>query len=276
MIPYVYLFGQSHGGSTVLAFLANAHPEILSVGEVSRLGELLPDRWLRKTDRCSCGQAFYHCLFWNRALAGLAARGHGLSATDPFDYPRGERRPAERRLLALVEAMLDITGKRVFFDASKTVSYVPVVAKNPLFRVSFVDLYRDGRGVVTSWLNRASDKQPERVIRSWVELERQRQKALARLDPASVLRIRYEELAAAPRDVLRRFFAFLGVGTDVDATVGFKSKVEHHIIGNQMRLNSQETIVLDEKWRATWTPELDRAFEKSGAAAINRHYGYVD
>lgn len=276
MIPYVYLLGQSHSGSTVLAFLANAHPEVVSVGEVSRLGEILPDRWRQKNDSCSCGQPFYHCPFWNRALAGLAARGHGLTVTDPFGYPRGERKVAERRLLALVESMLEISGKRVFFDASKTLACAPVIAKNPHFRVSFLDLYRDGRGIVISWLRRVVEKQPERVVRAWVEREKLRRKALAALGPAPVLRLKYEDFARSPREELRRLFAFLGVETEADVTAGFKSRVEHHIVGNQMRLNDQETITLDEKWRAAWTPEMERVFTAFGADEINRRNGYAD
>ncbi|HWR98371.1 MAG TPA: sulfotransferase [Candidatus Methanoperedens sp.] len=276
MIPYLYLLGQSHSGSTILAFLANAHPEIVSVGEVSRLGEILPDRWLRKADLCSCGRSFYACGFWNRALAGLAARGHGLGATDPFGYPPAERETAERRLLALVEAMLDVTGKRVFFDASKALDYVPVIARNPHFAVRFIDLHRNGRGVITSWLNRLAGQQPERVVRRWVTLERQREQVRAQLPPGSVLRVSYEEVAAAPQTALRPLFACAGVAPDIDVSAGYKSKVEHHIIGNQMRLNDQESVRLDKKWRATWTPELERAFEKSGAAEINRRNGYAD
>jgi len=276
MIPYIYLLGLSHSGSTLMAFLANAHPEIVSVGEMSRIGEILPDRWLRKGDQCSCGQPFYHCTFWNRALAGMAARGCGLSVTDPFDYPPLEREAAERRLFALVESMVDITGARVFFDASKTLSYGPVIAQNPHFEVRYIDLYRDGRGVISSWLSRIATGSFEDVVRRWINQEKQRKSVVRGIAPAPVLKVHYEDLARSPQATMKKIFHFAGVQPDVDVTSGYKSKIEHHIIGNQMRLTPQETISFSESWRSGWTSEMHKEFERLGGSGINRKNGYTD
>ncbi len=276
LLNYAYIVGLSHSGSTLLAFLLNAHPEILSNGETSRIGEILPDRWIKKSDLCSCGQRFYDCPFWNRTLAGLAARGFGLVHSDPFDHPLEERPLAQRKLRAFVESALEASQKRVYADASKVSNYAPLLADNPHLEVRFINLVRDGRGVIASWKKRLQDAPIERVIQEWVRQEKHRRAQLQRLQPDRIFHLKYEELCSQPDAVLERVFAFLGVDAGVTVSAGYKTTVEHHVIGNPMRLSADESIELDERWRRELSAETLEAFAQSGAERINGQNGYAD
>jgi hypothetical protein len=274
VLPYRYILGMSHSGSTLLAFLLNAHPEVVSVGETSRITELLPQRWLSKKDACSCGQAFYACPFWNRTLAGLAARGHGLSEPDFFDFKPREKKQADAKLKALVESMLYVSGKRVLLDASKHTQYLPPILDNPYLDVKVVDLYRDGRGIVNSWRKNRPQGTAEKLTREWKRRERIRRETLAGVAPDRILRVQYEAFARSPRETLAEIFAFIGVDPAVDVVDGYKTQVEHHIIGNQMRLDTREAIVFDEKWRRELPADWQETFERVGGQAVNRQNGY--
>lgn len=273
--PYAYIAGLSHSGSTLLAFLLNAHPELVSIGEASRVGDFLPDRWKTHNDLCSCGKPFFYCEFWNRVLAGLAARRYGLQEGDPFDRPEAERAQAQRKWLAFVAAVLDVSGAGGFVDASKVSSYISQLTAHPGLDLKVISLLRDGRGVVSSWMKRLVDTPPEKVVEGWVRQELDRAAWLKPVPADRVLRVRYEDLCASPNETLVKIFTFLQVDPHVDAAAGYKSTAVHHVIGNQMRLTEDEKIVLDETWRTELDPQiLDRFAELGGE--INARNGYAD
>jgi hypothetical protein len=275
-IPYTFLLGQSHSGSTLLAFLANAHPEVLSVGETNRLEELFPSRWSRdRLDPCSCGQPYYQCEFWNRSLAGLAAAGHGLGHPDSFDFKPKDKVKAQSKLAAFVRSMLNTAGKRMFFDASKHYFCLPALVDNPELDVRVVDLYRDGRGIVQSWRKNNPQTPDVNLVREFRRRERMRVDVLKGMPADRVFKLKYEDFCQAPQDVLRAMFSFMNVDPSVDVTVGYKTTAEHHIIGNQMRLNTDESIRFDEKWRTTLSDNLSAVFKKI-AARTNAENGYAD
>jgi len=271
MIPYVFLVSMSHSGSTLLAFMLNAHPEVFSIGETSRVHEMIPKRWQNKRDRCSCGEAFYDCQFWNSALAGMAARGYGLGDPDFFRFDEGGLGVAHEKLRVFVEAALDVTGKRLFFDAGKWACCIPPLMSNPYFDLRLINLTRDGRGVINSWRKILPDAPLEKLILRWVQREDKRSDTLKRLASSRVLDIQYEQVAQNPKAAVQRIFSFIGVRPGVDTTKRYKSEADHHIIGNKMRLSPEESIRFDEKWRTELTAEDLNIFEKMGGMAVNPH-----
>jgi hypothetical protein len=274
-IPYAFILGMSHSGSTLLAFLLNAHPEIVSVGEVSRIGELLPARWQNGASLCSCGKGYFLCEFWNESLAGMALRGHGLGQPDFFKFEGREKREAQARLKAFAAAALAAGSGRVFLDASKHTQLVRPLAANRGLDLRVIDLYRDGRGIVNSW-RKNQDAEPERLIRRWLRQENLRKHALKRIRRGRVHTVRYEALAQHPEETLQGILEFLGVDPSVRVTEGYKSRSPHHIIGNRMRLDGQEEIVFDERWRQELPQEWYETFEAMGAGKLNRSFGYPD
>ena len=70
---------------------------------------------------------------------------------------------------------------------------------------------------------------------------------------------------------MARVFQFVGVDPG-GGTLDFRS-VEHHVIGNGMRLDSSSVIELDERWRSELSAEQLAEFDRV-AGRMNRKYGY--
>lgn len=87
-------------------------------------------------------------------------------------------------------------------------------------------------------------------------------------------RVHYEMLAQDPDVVMRGIFAFIGVDPSVQVSTGYKSTVEHHIVGNPMRLNDSEGIRFDEKWRKLWDDGMLDQFKRLFGDSMNKQNGY--
>lgn len=83
--------------------------------------------------------------------------------------------------------------------------------------------------------------------------------------------VRYESLCAEPETTLTRIFEFFGLDP-MRVELDFRS-VEHHILGNSMRLGSSSDIRLDEKWRSQLTDADLNIFDRI-AGKFNRRLGY--
>ncbi len=66
MATVVSIISPGQSGSTILAYLLGAHPEIGTVGEV---------RIACDNARCSCGASYEECGFWKNVTAGMKRRG---------------------------------------------------------------------------------------------------------------------------------------------------------------------------------------------------------
>lgn len=181
-IPYVYILGASHSGSTLLAMLLNAHPDITTIGEMSpgRMGDA-------DTYRCSCGQLIRECHFWarisermrgahpdfrlddfgtrfelpsspivNRLLhfehRGVALewlRDAALRLSPRWQKARGE---IAARCYALVSAVLAESGARIFVDSSKLAHRLKFLLQIPEFDIRVIHLVRDGRAVALTYM----------------------------------------------------------------------------------------------------------------------------
>lgn len=171
-LKYLYVAGMPHSGSTLLAFLANAHPEIATIGEADFVDKLLPHRWDTHRGKCSCGQKYFKCPFWNQLLAGMAVRGFGVGEPTFYDRSRKQKDIVDRKLHAFAASALDITGAKVFVDASKDPGLLPALVKNPLIDLHVLDLYRDGRGIINSWRKRNNKSSIGNLTVRWIYREK--------------------------------------------------------------------------------------------------------
>jgi len=322
MIRLAYILAASHSGSTLLAMLLNAHSDVCTVGElkVTNLGDV--DRY-----RCSCGQPIRQCRFWADVGANMARRGFSFDITDARTafrsvdtaYTRGLLRPLHRGLLleglrgaalrlspawrtglpeiqrrnvAIVETLCELTGARIVVDSSKVGLRLKYLLRNSQLDVRVIRLIRDGRAVALTYTDPANyadatdptlrgggtggDRADERLsiaeaAREWRRSNEEAEHILASLDHSRWIEIRYEQLCTDPEATLARLFAFLGVDP-TQITRDFRS-ADHHVLGNGMRLDSTWEIRLDERWRAALTQQDLRAFD-SRARKVNRRYGY--
>ena len=323
MTKLVYLLAPSHSGSTLLAMLLGRHPELCTVGELkaTSLGDV--NRY-----RCSCGSLILECPFWQRVTEGMAARGFDYTVVDartdvrsgmpPYVKrllsplhrgalmeglrdaalacsPTWRRRLPEiqRRNLALVSTVLEITGKKALVDSSKIGIRLKYLLRTPGLDVRVVRFIRDGRGVALTYMDPAQfadtrnpdlrqggmggDRSHQRLrmeqaAREWRRSTEEAEHIVNRLGRDKVVEARYEDLCRNPVATLRPIFEFIGVDPDA-ASLDFRS-IEHHIVGNGMRLDTTTEIQLDERWR-TALSSSDLADFDAVAGSLRRRLGYV-
>lgn len=186
MTRLAYILAASHSGSTLLAMLLNAHPDVCSVGELKATGLGDVERY-----RCSCGELIRRCAFWRRVSEGMARRGiefditaagthfsaGGSAYTTRLLRPLHRGRlleaardvalrlsPAwraaypkvQRRNAALAETLCELTGARVVVDSSKVGLRLKYLLRNPDLDVRVIRLIRDGRAVALTYTDPAS------------------------------------------------------------------------------------------------------------------------
>jgi len=184
-IDYVYILGASHSGSTLLAMLLNAHPDVATIGESApgRLGDV-------ESYRCSCGALMRQCPFWREVTRRMRELGHDFDLEDfGTSFERFSRGLVARALRAehrgplletvrdlilsssprwrrarprimqrcrdLAAAVLDITGARVFADSSKLARRLKLLLRIPEVNVKVVHLVRDGRAVALTYVRQS-------------------------------------------------------------------------------------------------------------------------
>jgi hypothetical protein len=179
-----YILAASHSGSTLLAMLLGAHPDLCTVGELkaTNLGD--PNRY-----RCSCHQPISQCDFWREISARMAAKGlpdfsicdartsilhienaycqrllsplhrgafwEALRDTGLMLSPAWRQHFAEtsRRNVALVQSLHEVTGARWVVDSSKIALRLKYLLRQPETEVKILRLIRDGRAVSLTYLN---------------------------------------------------------------------------------------------------------------------------
>jgi hypothetical protein len=299
---FLYIVGTSFTGSTLLSFLLNLHPQIVSVGESDPNFSNTEDP---NQYPCSCGATLSGCPFWTAVGTEMADRGmrfdpehwrmsfipegriaRRLLAGDRADVLRsalavhvpvlGSRdRSVARRNEALVASARSVTGKPVFADASKDVSRARLLDRTTALHPYVVHLVRDSLGFVASKKSRA-DKNPQgarigNATRFWNRRSAQAERLFAALPPERRVRVRYEDLCADPEREFGRICEMLELER-LPGPYEFLAG-DHHIIGNRMRLSSSSEITLDERWREVLTEEEAETVRRS----TSRHrqvFGY--
>lgn len=301
MTPFAYITSANYSGSTLLTFLLNAHPAIVTIGELKGAAKD-PD-----THLCSCGKPIGHCAFWSEIVERLHKQGVMFDHRDVWSqcgyripdasfanrvvshrYRGGllelARRtfinlsPACRRHFARIdrtneafaEAALATSDRQVFLDGSKDPNRLAYLKRLTNLQIKVIYMIRDGRGVMNSMMKRLKCT-PEVAAAEWVAREGEIRKLLPHFPAVDQIMIRYEDLCGEPDATMERIFSFLGVDPDA-ATRDFRA-VSHHILGNAMRFESTSEIKLDTKWKNTLTPDQLAVFERIGGG-LNRQYGY--
>jgi len=193
----------------------------------------------------------------------------------------------------LVEAVMAYYGARVFVDKGNTALRLKYLSRIPSFDLKVIRLIRDGRAVALTYMDpadfadardaglrgggsggdRRDERLPmERAAHEWRRCNEEAEHALRRMDRSRWMEVRYEELCTNPDATLDRVFTFLGL--DPERRIRDFRSVEHHVVGNGMRLDGTSEIRLDERWREVLTEQDLRTFN-AVAGDMNRRYGYL-
>jgi hypothetical protein len=298
ILPLVYIYSAAHSGSTLLAMQLAKHPEIATVGELSGT----PYR-ARPGYKCSCGRELQECGFWHEVSAAMARRGFSYSATTAETDIRNASNPFARRLLkpmhrgpllelardvgmllapgcrfhirhhqnlkaALVESIVECTGKPWVIDSSKSGVQLKYHLRNPRLDVKVIWLVRDGRGVALSIRRNQGASLPHAAYH-WRRRNEEAGAVVGRLDPSRWTQVRYEALCAEPQRTLERLWQFIGVAPSING----HAAPQYHVLGHISRLNGAASIQLNEKWRTELSADDLRTFEVV-AGPLNRKLGY--
>lgn len=301
MTDWAYILSPSYSGSTLLTFLLAGHPEVATIGELkaSAMGDV--DSYV-----CSCGMRIRECSFWQRVGEELAHRRLSFDLSDfgtRFRLPkrpladrfmrsrfrgrvfesardlalrvlpgarRGYRRIIDRNR-TLSEVILHIQGGTIFLDGSKEPIRLKYLLGSAFCDIKVIYLIRDGRGTANSYMKHYSTSMPT-AAREWRLTHEAIDRLVSCLPAGSWIKVHYEELCRDADGTLASIFAFLGL--DAARAVRDYQSVEHHILGNSMRLRGTSEIRLDEKWKATLTPTDIETFQRL-AGDLNRRYGYT-
>lgn len=279
-IRYVCMPGSPYTGSTLLGFLLNNHPDCASIGAATGLTARID----LATYVCSCGEPFKECGFWARVAArtrelgqpvsvyetdywnthvrishrrwlnGVLIRSLGNSAVNAardavlwrLGPIRRLRSQARRSTWSLARSVLEATGKSVFVDTARDHQRPKYLAAEPMLDLKVIHLVRDPRGNVAS-IRKHTGADVPRAARQWRHYNQEADRVRGSLPPESSMRVHYEELCADPQATLDHIARFVGV--EPAPIPPDLEEVEHHIIGNSMRLKGVGEIREDRSWR---------------------------
>jgi len=198
----------------------------------------------------------------------------------------------QTRNQTLLECIAHRTRVNTIVDSSKIGIRLKYLLKNPHIDVKVIRVIRDGRAVSLTYLNPASfadaadpvlrqggmggnrDSEKlsmENAANDWLRSIQEADAIIKTLPRNQWTQVRYEQLCSAPEQTLKKLFSFIGVNSEL-IPASFRS-VEHHIVGNGMRLDSTDEIILDERWKTELSDADLRTFN-SIAGKTNHCLGY--
>jgi Sulfotransferase family len=304
-VRYVCMPGSPYTGSTLLGFLLDSHPACASIGAATGLTSRID----LETYRCSCGDRFLDCAFWQRVAARTAELGRPVTVfrTDYWnthvrlsrrrwlngvlirslgnaslnaarDAVIGRAGPIRRRMTearraswGLARAVLDVTGASVFVDTARDHQRPRYLQGDPTLDVKVIHLVRDPRGNTAS-IVKHTGVDVATAARQWRHYNREADRVREGFAPETWMRLRYEDLCADPQGTLDRIAAFVGV--EPSALPTDLGTVEHHVIGNSMRLKGVGEIREDDAWKRTLT-EADLRVIARATASVSHRLGYA-
>jgi len=156
-----------------------------------------------------------------------------------------------------------------------------------------IRLIRDGRAVALTYMDPAGfadakdpslraggmggDRLGERLTmaqgaREWRRSNEEAEHVLAGLDRSRWTQVRYEQLCTDTDATLDRLFTFLGL--DPARRIQDFRSVDHHVVGNGMRLDATSAVELDERWKNVVTSKHLEEFATVSGRTLTR-YGYA-
>jgi hypothetical protein len=251
----IFIASTSHSGSTLLDLMLNAHPEIVSVGELKQIGRYARlARKLQRISRCTCGAAnLEECPFWRCVDDMLVARtGRGLADLNMEDYADTETFNADNAVL--YGAISAISQKTCIVDSSKHLNRLELLIDNADLDVFPIFLLRNPKGQISSALRKTAKPEENaygfmRLIASYVWTNYRIQRLVAGR-PHAVLH--YEQLIADPVATLTSLMQMLGL-TFHPRQLEWARHERHNIGGNRMRFETSSELKRDEQWRRELT-----------------------
>lgn len=199
----------------------------------------------------------------------------------------------QQRNADYARSIAEQAGVETVVDSSKIGIRLKYLLKNPDLDIKVIWVVRDGRGVSLAYKNPseyADAKDPkhrgggagktqeinrdvELGAHEWLRCNTETQNVLATMDKRNWIKVHYEDICNDTVNTLNKMFDFIGVDSN-KKRLDFKT-VDHHVVGNGMRLDDSEVIQLDQRWKKQLTEnELSKYFEVVGQ--YHKSLGYTD
>ncbi len=197
------------------------------------------------------------------------------------------------RNLAFIQSVSAVTGKGIIVDSSKIGIRLKYLLRIPEIDVRVIRVVRDGRGVALTYIDpyrfadasdpvlkgggTGQDRDKERLsitaaAHEWKRSNEEAEAILRVLPPEQWVQVHYEDLCLEPEKTLARLFRF--IGADPEKMILDFRTVEHHVVGNGMRLDSTSEILLDERWKTELDATQLKTFQAI-AGKLNARLGYT-
>jgi hypothetical protein len=250
----IYIAGAAHSGSTLLDLMLNAHPDIVSVGEVLKLNRQLAyrDPARRIYAPCSCGApSLLQCKFWS-AVDAETRRVAGKSLSELDVLGDGERDPRRAPNVILFKAIAAVSGKNFIVDSSKMPRRLNHLMQFPELEIYPVHLVRDPKGQIASVMRKHGG-----FLKNILRYELVQEQIRRRLKSVPHSVVRYEDLVRDPERTLNGILHPLGLSFD-RRQLSWAEADKHIVAGNHMRRETTSSLVLDERWRERLTARQQR------------------
>jgi len=184
--------------------------------------------------------------------------------------------PSQREALVNKVILYDTVARqrcaKLLIDSSKNAREAVELHRLLPGNMKVVLLVRDGRGVFLS--RRKSGISQRESLRGWMNYYRRSLPLLEkRINAEDLLILRYEDLAANPKEFGQTLCAFAGVEFEQNI-LELGASVRHIVNGNDTRFGADNGICLDERWKSELLGDDLDYFVKSGGEELNRCLGY--
>lgn len=199
----------------------------------------------------------------------------------------------QKRNADYARAIAEQAGVETVVDSSKIGIRLKYLLKNPELDVKVIWVVRDGRGVSLAYKNPSEyadakdpklrgggagrtqehDRGVEIGAHEWVRCNNETQSVLSTMSKDSWIKVHYEDICNETEKTLDEIFTFIGVDP-AKKRLDFKT-VEHHVVGNGMRLDDSEVIKLDERWKGQLN-ESDLAVYSQVVGKFHQSIGYTE
>jgi hypothetical protein len=191
----------------------------------------------------------------------------------------------------LIESVAAVSGVPFVADSSKIAVRLKYLLRTPGLKVKVVRIVRDGRAVSLTYVDpsnfadardeklrgggtgKTQDQgQPmEQAANQWLRSNLEAEEVLRTMPRDDWIQIRYEDVCLKTRETMCNVYSFLGLSDDLSYE-RFRD-VDHHIVGNGMRLDSSSEIIFDDRWRDVLSDADLSVFDRI-AGTLNKQYGY--
>ena len=306
----IYICSAGHSGSTLLDLLLGSHSRIFSLGEISHLPKniALKTRCSCEEDVGECefwrpialrihadtgldimSRPYDFNLGYFNARVIVDKNVHtklnrivervkqGINYVDlklsldvyPNVFPK--EKIANRNNFLLYKTVANRAGCDFVVDSSKAYMKAVNLYRYRPEKVRVILLTRDGRGVMQSNIKRGFDR--DKSVRAWKNYY-QRSIPLFKkyINREHIYQIKYEDMALAPDNELRKLCMFLGLQYE-PGMLDFAATVHHITNGNDMRFSQSSEIRFDSSWQKNLST-LDADYFEASAGKLNRELGY--